>query len=125
MLRGGRLDYNTHCRVPFCVYCEVHEVPAPSNISESRTTGDIALGPNKNLQCGYFFFSLNAGKKFNRRKWTEFPVTLGVLKTVEELGEKELKRNKFIPTQNNVSFRDYDRNTLNIEKIELPDPIVS
>ena len=94
LLRGRHVDFAVHCRIPFGVYCEVHEEPSPSNISESRTTGAIALGPNGNLQGGYFFLLLKTGKKLNPRNRTELPVTPKVIKLVEEMGERESKRGK-------------------------------
>ena len=94
LLRGRHVDFAVHCRIPFGAYCEVHEEPSPSNISESRTTGAIALGPNGNLQGGYFFLLLKTGKKLNPRNRTELPVTPKVIKLVEEMGERESKRGK-------------------------------
>ena len=97
LLRGRHVDFAVHCRISFGAYSEVHEEPSPSNTSESRTTGYIALDPNGNLQGGYFFLSLKPGNKLNRRNWTELPVTPEVIKLVEEMGGKESKRGKKYP----------------------------
>ena len=84
IIRGRQLDYKVHCRLPFGAYCEVHDEPSPSNTSKSRTTGAIALGPNGNLQGGYFFMSLRTWKKLSRRSWTELPAIDKIIRKVEE-----------------------------------------
>ena len=60
-------DFKIHCRVSFGLYCEDHDGPSPSNISESRTIGAIVLGPNGNFHYGYTFMSLKTGKTLD---WT-------------------------------------------------------
>ena len=54
-----------------------------------QSIGAIALSmsPNKN---GFFrFVSLDTGKKINRRKFTELPITEAVIKRVEAITERE------------------------------------
>ena len=47
----------------------------------------LSMSPNEN---GYFtFMSLDTGKKINRRKFTELPITETVIKRVEFLAEEE------------------------------------
>ena len=56
LVRGRKLDFNRHCRVPFGAYCEVHNEANPSNTSMSRTAGVVSLGSNGNLQGDMFSY---------------------------------------------------------------------
>ena len=44
------------------------------NSVEPRTIGAIALGPTRNEQGGYFFYSLLSRKKIHRTHWTDVPM---------------------------------------------------
>jgi hypothetical protein len=50
IMTGVRAKFTTHCRVPFGVYCEVHNENDPSNTTLARTSQAIALNPAGNLQ---------------------------------------------------------------------------
>ena len=89
IMTGTTLNYNTHCRVPFGAYCEIHNEPAPSNTEASRTTPAIALNPTGNLQGSYHFLSLATGHRVTRRRWSELPITDAVLARVTTLALRE------------------------------------
>ena len=52
------LDFVKHCKLPFRMYCKVHDDPAPTNTTVTRSTLAIVLSPTGNLQGTYKFFSL-------------------------------------------------------------------
>ena len=50
------VDYKKFCRLQPGEYFQVHQGYEPRNtIAIDRTVGEIALGPQYNLQGGYFF----------------------------------------------------------------------
>ena len=67
-LTGVRFDYNCHCKLAFGACAQVHEETFPTNSQQSRTLGDICIGPSGNLQGGYKFMNLQRGKKLTRRR---------------------------------------------------------
>ena len=56
LILGNTVDYQTFCRLQTGEYVQVHQEYEPRNtIAIDRTVGAIALGPQYNLQGGYFF----------------------------------------------------------------------
>ncbi len=84
-----KLDAKLHCKVPFGAYCEVHVDPNITNIMEPRTKWAISLWPTGNMQGSYKFLSLTTRKKITQRKFTEMPMTNGVIRRIEKMGKKE------------------------------------
>ena len=48
-MSGEILDYKKHLSLQIEQYCQVHQEDDPHNGQNSRTTGDISLGPSGNL----------------------------------------------------------------------------
>ena len=92
-MSGHKLDAKMHCKVPFGAYCEVHVNPDITNTMEPRTRWEICLGPTGNMQGSYKFLSLSTGKKVTRRKFTEMPMTDGVIRMLDSFGKKEQCKN--------------------------------
>ena len=81
-----KLDYNKNCRLPFGSYVQVHGEPSPKNSPTARTIVAITLGPTGNLQGGYKLLNLRTGKKITRRNWTHLPMSIEVIRRVNEIG---------------------------------------
>ena len=71
LVMGHKPDYPNHCKLEFSTYVQTHE--ARNNSMAPRTVGDLALHPTSNLQGGYYFYSLDSGKRINWYSWTELP----------------------------------------------------
>jgi hypothetical protein len=84
-----KLTFEKHCRVPFGTYCEVADNPTMTNVSDSRTTPAIALGPTGNAQGTYKFLSLATGKKINRRTWTRLPIPDSMINKLHRLAARD------------------------------------
>jgi hypothetical protein len=82
-----KLDFTKHCRAQFGSYCKAHDEPVPTNTMVTRSTPAIVLGPTRNLQGTYKFFSLETGKKMKHRKLTAYPMPDSVIKQVEAFGK--------------------------------------
>ena len=89
IMTGRKINYKTHCRMPFGDYAQVHENEQPRNSMAERTLGAICLGPVDNVQGGYKFMSLRTGKKIKRYAWTPIPMTNEVINRVIEIAAKE------------------------------------
>ena len=77
------MDYNLQCRIPFGSYVQV--VKETDRTLKSRTTGEISMCPDESHQCGFYFISLNTGRRIHRRQWTRLPMPEEVIKRVEYL----------------------------------------
>jgi hypothetical protein len=86
MVIGTSLDYAKHCKLEFGTYAQVHE--EHDNSMATRTTGAIALRPTGNAQGGYFFLSLNTGRRLNRNHWTLLPMPAEVIDHVHTLARR-------------------------------------
>ena len=82
-----KLDFAKHCKLPFGMYCEVHDEPAPTITMVTRSTPSIVLGPTGNLQEAYKFLSLVTRKKIKRRAFTPYTMPDLVIKKVEMYGK--------------------------------------
>jgi hypothetical protein len=80
LIAGLKLDYNKHCRMEYGTYVQTHK--EHDNIMSSRTIGAITLHPTGNDQGGYYFMSLQSGRRINRRRWTELPMPNDVINRV-------------------------------------------
>ena len=54
----------------------------------SRTVGAIALRPMGNATAGYFFLSLNTGRRISAQSWTPLPVPQEVIHRVHVLAQQ-------------------------------------
>ena len=59
-----------------------------NTISIDRTVGAIALGPQYNLQGGYFFVSLLTGKRLRRSHWTPVNMSEDVIERYDTFNTK-------------------------------------
>ena len=56
LILGNTVDYKNGCRLQPGEYVQVHQEDEPRNIiAIDRAVGAISLGPQYNLQGGYFF----------------------------------------------------------------------
>jgi Reverse transcriptase (RNA-dependent DNA polymerase)/Zinc knuckle len=78
---GTGISYDRHCKLEYGSYVQTNE--QHSNNMDSRTIGAIALRPTGNLQGGFYFMSLDTGRRINRLHWTELPVPRDVIKRVQ------------------------------------------
>jgi hypothetical protein len=53
IITGSQIDFNTHCRLEFGTYVQVHD--QHDNSLQARTTGALAIRPSGNSQGGYLF----------------------------------------------------------------------
>ena len=56
----------------------------------ARTQGAISLRPCDSASGGYYFLSLSTGRRLLRQRWTELPLTEGVIHDVEHLGSNAM-----------------------------------
>jgi hypothetical protein len=82
-----KLDFAKHCKLPFGMYCKVHEKLTPTNTMVTRSTPAIVLGPTGNLQGSYKFLSLATGKKVKQCTFTPYPMPDSVIKKVKAYGK--------------------------------------
>jgi hypothetical protein len=80
IMTGFHIQYNKHCNLEFGAYAQVHE--DHDSTMATRTTGAIALRPTGNQQGGFYFMSLNTGRRLNRNHWTELPMPSDVIDRV-------------------------------------------
>ena len=67
----------------------MHQEDEPQNkISIDRAIGSIALGPQYNLQGGYFFERLLTGKRLRRSHWTPVNTTEDVIERYDTFNTK-------------------------------------
>ena len=80
LILGYKVHYKKVCRLHPGEYVQVHqEDEPPKKIDIDRTVGTIALGPQYNLQGGYFFESLLTGKRLRQSHWTPVNMTEDVI----------------------------------------------
>jgi len=110
IITGLELDFNKHCALEFCEYCQTHEETDSS--MRTRTVGALALRPTGNAQGGYYFLSLHTGKRLNRKRWTPLPMPREVEDQVHRLAQKQ-------KTNPGVEF--CDRNKVRIDDTDEDD----
>ena len=81
----GPVDVST-LRVTFGAYCEVYN--GTDNMNKERKVSCIALRPC-NRKGGYYFLSLETGRKIHGHDWTELAIPQRVIDRVHELADEE------------------------------------
>ena len=120
LITGVPLDYNIQCRLPFGAYVQTHEEVHIRNGPEALTCGAISLGPNMSTQYGYWFMSLQTGKRIHRCQWTELPMPQEVISRVERLALLEHQPSLITFSDRNGISMDDEPDLDEIVK-ELPD----
>lgn len=87
IIDGTRIDYNRHCKLQFGQYVHTHE--QHDSTMAPRTIGAIALRPTGNDQGGYYFYSLQSGRRINRSSWTALPMPADVIDKVHTLARRD------------------------------------
>ncbi|KAG7372416.1 reverse transcriptase RNA-dependent DNA polymerase [Nitzschia inconspicua] len=75
-------DY-TQMKLEFGSYVQVYDDPRPTNRTNPRTIGAIALNHTGNAQGDYHFMSLVTGSRISRAQYTPLPITDEVIAAVE------------------------------------------
>jgi hypothetical protein len=91
MTGDGAVDVSK-LTLEFGEYVQVFEDNLPSNNTNSRTTGGIAMNPTNSSQGGYNFMSLNTGECLSRKQWTSVPMPEWVVPYVEDIAEVEKQK---------------------------------
>jgi len=91
IITGHIPDYDLHCRLSFGAYIQVHN--KGNNTMMSRTAGALVLCSMGNDQGGYYFLSLNTGRKITGRSWT-LTTLADVVKRVNAISRKMRFSNK-------------------------------
>jgi hypothetical protein len=108
-MSGETLDYKKHFSLQIGQYCQIHEEYNPCSRQLARTKGTLSLGPSGNMQGGFKFMSLNAGKKSVSRSWDVIPMPDVVIAQVNALGSDQPHQMTFT-----------DRHERLIRDIEVP-----
>ncbi len=82
-----KLDFAKHCKLPFGMYCKVHDDPTHTNTMATCSTPAIVLGSTGNLQGTYKFLSLATGKKVKQCAFAPYPMPDLVIKKVKAYGK--------------------------------------
>ena len=82
---------------------QVHNHPNKTNDMKSRTTPTVAPKPSSS-ENGWYFMSLETGKRILRYEWTILPISTSVIEQIHELADKhKLKNKKTTPMFKNKS----------------------
>ena len=84
-----RIDYNRIKVLNFGYYVQAHEPVNPTNTSEGRTVGAIALYPSGNAQGSWYFMSLATGERIHRYQWTALPLGQDTINLVHVLARNQ------------------------------------
>ena len=124
LIFGNTVDYKNVCRLQPGEYVQVHQEDEPLNtIDINRTVGEIALGPQYNLQGGYFFEILLTGKRLRRSHWTYVNMTDYVIEQYDTFNTKGCPEDLIfggfndqpIPSTYSDLTNDYDNNGTHID----------
>ena len=85
------IDFNK-LKLEFGTYAQVFEDNNPTNSTNRRTTGAIAMNPSGSAEGGYFFLSLLTGKRLSRQQFEVLPMPEWVIQHVEDMAEAEDQR---------------------------------
>ena len=85
VLGRSPIDYN-HSRIAFGSYAMVYT--STNNNMSKRSVEAIALNPS-NEKGGYYFMSLETGRKINGYIWEELPISDRAIRRIHELAKKE------------------------------------
>ena len=111
------VDYKKVCRLQPGEYSQVHQEDEPRNtIALNWTIWTIVLGPQYNLQGGYFFEILLTGKRLMRSHWTPVNMTEDVIERYGNFNPKGCPKdlifggfnNQPIPSTYSDFTNDYD-----------------
>lgn len=108
LVTGIAIDASKHCRLPFGSYVQTHE--QHDNSMSSRTIGAITLRPTGNRQGGYYFFSLQTGRRIIRNKWTEIPMPADVIQRVHAMAESRMLSELVFADRENTEIQEDDPN---------------
>ena len=81
----------------FWDYCEVSIGPTTNCVLTPRTSPCIALAPTGNANGSWSFFDLTTNKRLRRSTWTQIPMSIAVISTLNSL-----KNNKLHTTIDNI-----------------------
>lgn len=84
----SNIDYND-LKLEFGEYAQVFKVHEPTNTTEARTTGAIAMNLFGSAAGGYNLMSLNKGIKLQWKQWKSLPMPEWVVDYVEHMAEVE------------------------------------
>ena len=88
-IRDSQLDYNTDFVTPFGSFVQAYEERNPKNNNTPRTIDAIYLRPTSDMQRGHEVINLATGQVVVRPRVTKIPITERVIKTVEEVAERQ------------------------------------
>ena len=89
LLLGNMVNYKNVCRLQPVEYVQVHQEDEPcKTIAIDWTVDAIALGPQYNLQEGYFFEILLRGKRLRRSHWNHVNITEDVIERYDTFNTK-------------------------------------
>ena len=111
-MTGTTINYDKHCRVPFCTYVQVHDQNNDS--MASRTSGAIPLRPSGNAQGSYYFLNPHSVKRIICNNWTVLLMPNEVINTIHQLAAA---CNKY----KGIAFTDKDGNIINDENDDNED----
>ena len=80
-------------KIEFGQYVQAHDHPNVTNSMKTRTTPAIALGASKS-ENGWYFMSLETGKKILRYRWTTLPISQSVIDRVHKMADLLKIKNK-------------------------------
>ena len=80
-------------KLEFGQYVQIHDHPTTTNTMAARTTPAIVLSPSPS-QNGWYFMSLESGKRVMRYKWTVVPAPTSVITNVHTLADELKLKNK-------------------------------
>ena len=101
-------------KLEFGQYVQTHDHPQATNNMKTRTMPAIALGPSSS-ENGWYFMSLETGKRILRYKWTVLPVSQSTIDKVHELANQLKLKNE------NTNKPLFSENLTNYDKIILID----
>ena len=73
-------------KLSFGAYAQVYD--STDNSPKPRSVGGIALRPS-NGRGGYYFMSLEFGKRIHSNQWTELPLPQHVIRLVEDIAKRQ------------------------------------
>ena len=86
IVTGMHIDFKSSCQLEFGQYVQTHE--DHDNTLQERTAGAIALRPMGNVQGGWYFMSLQTGRRLRRFHWTPLPIPTDVVDRVHKLARR-------------------------------------
>ena len=96
-------------KLEFGQYVQVHNHPNKTNNMKAQTTPAVALKPSSS-ENGWYFMSLETGKRILRYKWTILPISTNIIEQMHELADKYKLKNK--KTNSPMSKNPNDESTI-------------